>query len=57
MTRYTEEQQKQLSDQVKGKKISELYHVPDGDYYVIEFEGGGEISLRFMTDLQQSKAG
>ena len=51
MTRYNESERKLLSDQIVGKKISEFYYEPDGDYYVMTFDDGSETSVRLMADL------
>lgn len=51
MTRMTEETIDKLKEDLTGKKVSNIYHEKENDYFVIEFEEGGEISLRFMMDL------
>lgn len=51
MTRMTDETIKRLKESMIGKTVSNLYHEKEDDYFVIEFEEGGEISLRFMMDL------
>jgi len=53
--RYTKEQREQLSKDMAGKKVEKLYY-EDGDtksgpYWVMEFEGGGEICFRFMSEI------
>lgn len=51
MTKMTDETIARLKEDLTGKTISDVYHEKEGDYFVIEFEGSGEISLRFMMDL------
>lgn len=51
MTRYTEEDITQMKKEVIGKSVTNFYYEPDGDYYVMEFEGGFETSFRFMADI------
>jgi len=52
---YTKEQRERLSADIKGKKVERL-HYEDGDeesgpYWVMEFEGGGEINFRLMAEI------
>ena len=55
MTRYTGEDIAKMKQSIIGHKAVDLYHEPDGDYYVIEFEDPDglvfETSFRFMADL------
>lgn len=52
---YDKPARDQIIKDLTGKKIERVYY-EDGDkvsgpYWVVELEGGGEISLRFMAEL------
>jgi len=53
---YSKQQRDQLSAEIAGKKVERLYYEDkdedSGPYWVMEFEGGGEISFRFMTEIE-----
>jgi hypothetical protein len=51
---YTNEQREMISKQAKGKIIESMEW--EGDYWVITFTDGSEISLRLMAELEQDKA-
>ena len=51
MTKMTDETIARLKENLTGKTVSDIYHEKEDDYFVIEFEEGGEISVRFMADL------
>lgn len=51
MTIMTDETIARLKEDLVGKTIQDIYHVKEEDYFVIEFDQGGEVSLRFMMDL------
>ena len=56
MTRYNSEQIAEMRESIIGKKVVELIYEPDGDYYVVEFEGDDgsffETCFRYMADLE-----
>jgi hypothetical protein len=51
--KYTDRQRKQLIESIKGKKVASLEYETEGDYWVITFDTGEEISIRLMAELQQ----
>jgi hypothetical protein len=57
MTILTNETIARLKDDIVGNSIEDIYHEKEGDYFVIEFEGGGEVSVRFMSDCISQPGG
>jgi len=53
MTKFNTEQIKDMEDTVIGKNVTNLYHEPNGDYFVMDFDNGTEITFRFMGDLKK----
>ncbi len=51
MTKFIEDQIKQIKTNMVRRKIIDFYYESDGDYFVMEFEDGFETSFRFMSDL------
>ncbi len=58
MTRYSSEQIVEMRKSVIDARVLTLTYEPDGDYYVMEFEGGDgsifEVSFRYMADLKDN---
>ena len=57
MTMYNEEQIESMKEVVVGKKITDLRHEDDGDYFVMDIEGGTEMSFRYMSDIANGQEG
>jgi|GEM_PF-5309488 len=51
MTMYSKEQIESLKEAVIGRKVTDFYHEDDGDYYVMVFDDGSEMSFRYMSDI------
>ncbi len=53
MSGMSEEGKKRFIEDMKGRVIEDIYEVAEEtpSYWVIEFEGGGEISFKFMSEL------
>ena len=51
MTKFTDEQIRQMKLDILGKKVIAFYYELDGDYFVMEFKDGNETTFRFMADL------
>ena len=49
--RYMPEQREQISQQAAGKRVESLEYETGGDYWVMTFDDGSEISFRFMAEL------
>ena len=52
--RYNDEMVQRISQEAKGKIIESLERVDDetaGEYWVMTFTDGSEISIRFMVEL------
>jgi len=58
--RFTEKQRRHISQQAAGKRVESLEYVEPapgetgcaaGDYWVMVFDDGSEISFRFMAEL------
>jgi len=41
----------QMRKDIVNKIVEDLYYESDGDYYIISFVGGSEVSVRFMADI------
>ena len=48
---YTDEQRKRISSDAQRKRVAKLVWEPDGEYWVMTFTDGSEISFRFMAEL------
>lgn len=51
MTMFSKDEIEVMRKDVVGRTITDLTYESDGDYFVIEFEGGAETSVRFMADI------
>ena len=54
---YTPEQREEMIQQVKGKRVQDLYYedqdTKSGPYWVMTFDDGSETCFRFMAELVQ----
>lgn len=50
MTKLTDDAIKSLAENMIGTEITDFYYEEDDDYFVIVLDGG-DVSVRFMSDL------
>ncbi len=49
---YNDDMKQKISDEATGKVVRSLHYEQEGGYWVMEFTDDGEISFRFMAELE-----